>query len=229
LVAAIVRARVERGSAKNLSLRTVFLVRHGESASNAGGVTMPHALIPLTARGHQQAMDLGRMLPAAPTRVLASPFVRATDTAKPYANRTGRAIEPEPLLQEFDMIDPALIAGMDQAQRRPIADAFWQEADPDKRMGDKAETFRAFASRVSSFLANRLPTLPDQTVCFGHGIWIGMAAWQLLGFADVDGQAMRRFRRFQTGLPLPNGVVYRLVELAPGAWALRAAASVKAL
>jgi alpha-ribazole phosphatase len=208
---------------KSQSLRTIFLVRHGESSSNAGGVTMPHALIPLTALGHQQARNLAWHLPAAPALVLASPFVRATDTAKPYANRTGRAIEPEPLLQEFDMIDPALIAGMDQAQRRPVADAVWQAADPDKRMGDQAETFRAFAGRVSSFLANRLPTLPDQTVCFGHGIWIGMAAWQLLGFTAVDSQAMRKFRRFQTGLPLPNGVVYQIVELAPGAWSMRVA------
>ena len=49
-------------------------------------------------------------------------------------------------------------------------------------MGDQAETFRAFAGRVTSFLADRLPALPDSTVCFGHGIWIGIAAWQLLGF-----------------------------------------------
>mgnify|MGYP000978859388 FL=1 len=186
---------------------------------------MPHALIPLTALGRQQAIDLVERLPARPVhpvRVFASPFVRAMDTAKPYAERMGVSVELEPLLQEFDMIDPALIAGMDQAQRRPIADAFWQLADPDKRMGDQAETFRAFAGRVSSFLADRLPSLPDGTVCFGHGIWIGMAAWQLLGFSALDSDAMRQFRRFQNGMPLANGIVYRLVELAPGAWALRA-------
>ena len=183
---------------------------------------MPHAIIPLTALGRQQAIDLVERLPAAPARVLASSFVRAMDTAKPYAERSDVSIELEPLLQEFDMIDPALIAGMDQVQRRPVADAFWQQADPDKRMGDQAETFREFAGRVSSFLADRLPSLPDGTVCFGHGIWIGMAAWQLLGFSVLDGDAMRQFRRFQFGLPLANGVVYRLVELAPGAWVLRA-------
>lgn len=205
-----------------MTLRSVFLVRHGESSANAGGVTMPHALIPLTALGRQQAIDLVERLPAAPARVLASPFVRAMDTAKPYAERSEVSIELEPLLQEFDMIDPALIAGLDQAQRRPVADAYWQQADPDKRMGDQAETFREFAGRVSSFLADRLPSLPDGTVCFGHGIWIGMAAWQLLGLSALDGDAMRQFRRFQTGLPLANGVVYRLAELAPGAWVLRA-------
>jgi len=34
------------------------------------------------------------------------------------------------LLQQFDMVDPVLIAGVDQAQRRSIADAFWKEGDP---------------------------------------------------------------------------------------------------
>ena len=210
-----------------MNLRTIFLVRHGESASNAGGLTLPHALIPLTSLGRQQATDLASVLPLTPSRLLASPFVRAVDTSEPYADRTGKPVELEPLLQEFDMIDPALIAGVNQAQRRPVTDAFWLEADPDKRMGDQAETFRDFAGRVTSFLADRLPTLPDSTVCFGHGIWIGMAAWQLLGFTVVNAQTMRQFRRFQIGLPLPNGVVYRLVELAPGAWALRTFPSIK--
>lgn len=201
--------------------RRIFLVRHGESASNAGGITMPHALIPLTGVGRYQAMELVGCLPASPTRLLASPFLRAMDTARPYAERTGLAIEPEPLLQEFDMIDPALIAGMDQVQRRPIADAHWADGDPDKQLGIQAESFRGFHGRVHRFLDEVAPTLPNGTVCFGHGIWIGMAAWQLLGFTSVDSQTMRQFRRFQSGLPLPNGVVYQLVELAPGAWAMR--------
>ena len=70
------------------------------------------------------------------------------------------------------------------------------------------------------FLDDLAPSLPHGTVCFGHGIWIGMVAWQLLGFS-VDGQGMRQFRRFQSGLPLPNGAVYALRELAVGAWSIR--------
>lgn len=203
--------------------RSILLVRHGQSASNAGGITMAHALIPLTDLGRQQACDLANCLPASPPRILASPFLRAMDTARPYADRVGLPIEPEPLLQEFDMIDPALIAGMDQAQRRPIAHANWAEGDPDKQLGIHAESFRAFHGRVRRFLAHVAPTLPDGTVCFGHGIWIGMSAWQLLGFTSIDDKAMRQFRRFQSGLTLPNGVVYRLSELASGAWSLRMA------
>ena len=70
-------------------------------------------------------------------------------------------------------------------------------------------------------MTDRLPLLPDGTVCFGHGIWIGMVAWKLLGFGADTSDDMRRFRRFQTGLPLPNGAVYALEELAPAQWLLR--------
>jgi broad specificity phosphatase PhoE len=110
-------------------LRSIYLVRHGGSVSNAGGITMPHALIPLTEAGRKQADALSAQLPAQSPRILASPFVRALDTAEPYAKRLQVKIGEEPLLQEFDMVAPVLIAGMDQAQRRPIADAFWKECD----------------------------------------------------------------------------------------------------
>jgi len=86
-------------------LRSIYLVRHGESASNAGGSTMPHALIPLTEAGRNQADELSARRPAQPPRILASPFIRALDTAEPYAKRMQVKIEQVPLLQEFDMVD----------------------------------------------------------------------------------------------------------------------------
>lgn len=36
-------------------LRSIYLVHHGESVSNAGCMTMPHALIPPTEAGRKQA------------------------------------------------------------------------------------------------------------------------------------------------------------------------------
>ena len=203
-------------------LRTIRLVRHGESASNAGGVTMPHADIPLTELGQRHAEALATVLPQAPARVLCSAFLRAQVTAQPYCARVGVRAAVHPLLHEFDAIDPALIAGMTGAQRRPVADAFWAEGDPHKRMGVQAETFAEFADREQTFMADDLPTLPDGSVLFGHGIWIGMVAWRLLGFDPLADGGMRRFRRFQTGLPLPNGAVYQVQELAVGQWRMQA-------
>jgi broad specificity phosphatase PhoE len=143
------------------------------------------------------------------------------DTARPYAEKAGVEVELRPLLHEFDMIDSTLISGMNQSQRRPIADAFWREANPQAKLGDNAESFSTFAGRVTAFITDSLISLPHNTVCFGHGIWIGMLAWQFLGFPVSTSDDMRRFRRFQSGLPLLNGAVYVLRELAPGEWVLR--------
>ncbi len=210
--------------------RTVWLVRHGESTANAGGITMPHADIPLSALGQRQAQAVALLLPAQPAQVWCSHFARAQATAQPYTQRTGVAGQPHPLLHEFDAIDPALIAGMDGAARRPIADAFWAAGDAQRRMGVQAESFAEFAARVDRFMQQDLPALPHASVLFGHGIWFGMLAWRLLGFDALAADGMRRFRRFQQGLPMPNAAVYLLQELAPGQWRLQAdAAALQAL
>ena len=206
-------------------LRSIHLTRHGQSSANAGGVTLPHASIPLTELGQRQAHALAQLLPAQPTRILCSRFSRAQDTASPYTARTSVQPELHPLLHEFDAIDPDLLAGMTGAERKPIAAEFWETGDPHLRKGPQAETFAEFTGRVSRFLAHDLPQLPDGSVLFGHGQWIGMAAWLLLGFDPLAEGGMRRFRRFQMGLPMPNAAVYVLQELAPGQWRLQADAA----
>ena len=195
----------------------LYFVRHGESASNVGGVTMEHAAIPLTPRGVAQAAALAELLPAEPSRVLTSRFLRARDTARPFCERTGRQAEIHPLLHEFEMIDPALLAGMSGEQRRPIADAFWNRADPHERAGPRAETFAEFESRVDDFMGE-LATLPDRCVLFGHGQWLGLLLWKLMGCSATDSRGMRAFRRCQLGLPLSNGVVVVLESAGARQW-----------
>jgi broad specificity phosphatase PhoE len=217
------------------NIKTLHLIRHGESLSNIGGVTMENAVVPMTPLGHTQARALAALLPPDPAGVWTSPFLRAQETARPYGERTGHALQTLPLLHEFETIDPDLLQGMTGAQRKPISDAYWQDCDPDRRMGARAETFREFAQRVQAFCDRDLPTLPDGAVLFGHGMWMGLLAWKLLGFSADDSIGMRAFRRFQAlGLPMPNGAVYRLREAEPGVWrlsvdeaALRAVMAVK--
>jgi broad specificity phosphatase PhoE len=204
------------------TMRTIHFVRHGQSFANVGGVTMEHHAIPLTDIGHRQAEALALMLPQSPTEVWVSPFVRAQDTAKPYCQRVSRKAVTLDGLREFETIDPALLQGMTGEQRKPIVDAYWAKSDPSKRMGKQAETFSEFAARVEAFKALRLPDLPNGTILFGHGMWMGLLCWFLLGFQAEDGMGMKSFRRFQLGLPMPNGAVYRLTEVAAGHWTINA-------
>jgi broad specificity phosphatase PhoE len=134
---------------------------------------MEHALIPLSPRGLAQAACVAELLPAEPALVLVSPYVRARDTARPYCLRVGREAEVHPLLQEFSALDPELLHGMTGEQRRPIADAHWQAADPTVRMGAHADTFLDFDARVGAFMLE-LPGLPDNSILFGHGIWFAL-------------------------------------------------------
>jgi alpha-ribazole phosphatase len=196
-------------------MKTITLVRHGQSTANAGGITMPHGAIPLSALGALHAQVLATLLPSRPSCVLVSAYLRAQQTAQPYCDRIGMPAQIHPLLHEFSAIDPALLEGMDGVQRRPIADAYWQASTPDQRMGAEAETFIEFDQRVADFLS-QLPQLPDGAVLFGHGMWIGMLAWKLLGFSARDSAGMRAFRRFQSGLPMPNGAVYHLRQASMG-------------
>lgn len=198
-------------------MSTLYFVRHGESTANAGGVTMPHAKIPLSSWGLEQAQLLSSLLNIKPARVLTSSYLRARQTASPLCAKADVAPQVHPLLHEFSALDSDLIAGMLGAQRRPIADAYWQVSDPAARHGPQAETFAEFNDRVAGFIAE-LPALPDQTVLFGHGIWFGLLCWLLLGFEAEDSTGMREFRTFQRAMEMPNCAVYSLDSSESGEW-----------
>lgn len=58
-------------------MKTLTFIRHAESVSNAGGVTMPHEAIPLSDLGHLQAQKLAALRSVPPVAVLVSSmFVR---------------------------------------------------------------------------------------------------------------------------------------------------------
>lgn len=202
---------------RGCSMKTITFIRHGQSVANAGGVTMEHGAIPLSELGNAQARALAAMLERSPSQILASSYVRAQETARPFCEKVSMGMQLHPLLHEFSTFDPALLEGMNGAQRQPLVEAYWQEADPARRMGEGAETFAEFDRRVGAFLP-QLQDLPDGTVLFGHGMWMALLIWKLLGFRSSDSLGMKAFRRFQLGLPIPNCAVYHLKEARPGHW-----------
>lgn len=190
-------------------MKTVYLVRHGESEANAGLPTSDPSLIPLTARGQTQAAHVAVALDVRPALVLTSTYLRAADTARPYCDRYGIEAQAHELTHEFVTLDPDLVAGTTGLERLPLIKEYWSVGDPTCRTGSNAEQFLEFAGRVDSF-ARQLAELPDQTVMFGHGMWFAMLIWRTMGFPVDTTQAMKAFRAFQIGLPMPNCCVYEL-------------------
>jgi alpha-ribazole phosphatase len=202
-------------------MKIITFVRHAQSIANAGGVTMENDAIPLSELGKVQSQALASILECKASKIFVSEYSRTHETARPFCEKM--AMEPyiHPLLHEFSTIDPALLVGMTGEQRRPIADAYWQEAVPTKRMGENAETFNEFEQRVEIF-RSELKEIPDGAVLFGHGMWLGMLIWKLLGFSATDSLGMKSFRRFQTGLPMPNCAVYTFMHHSDGHWHIQA-------
>lgn len=202
-------------------MKTFIFIRHAQSTANAGAAALPQAEIPLSELGVQQAFALAPHLPPQPAMVLTSDFLRTKQTSQPYCELVGAPAKANGLLNEFSAVDVALIAGMDAQQRKPIMVEYWNEPSLTKRMGQQADTFAEFVHRVSAFKL-AMHTLPDNTVIFGHGIWLALLVWQCLGFSCSDDKSMHAFRQFQLGLPMSNCAVYRFFETAIGGWQVQA-------
>jgi len=201
-------------------MKIIHLVRHGESAANAGLPTSDPGLIPLTARGHAQAAQLPEMLAIRPSAIVTSEYVRAVDTARPFALRHGVTMTSHALLHEFVTLGPDSVAGTTMLERRPLVDKYWNESSPALRMGSGAETFAEFSQRAANYLP-LLDALPHHTVIFGHGMWFAMLLWRTMNFPVDDHLAMKSFRAFQIGLPMPNCGVYELHGIGDGHWRIR--------
>ncbi|MEJ8847215.1 histidine phosphatase family protein [Variovorax rhizosphaerae] len=202
------------------NMKTIHLVRHGESAANAGLPTSEPELIPLTPRGRAQAAQLAQLLAVRPAAIVTSEYIRAIDTARPLATRHGLDYSRHALLNEFVTLDPASVAGTGTKERRPLIDSYWTQGDPRLRMGPGAETFMEFAQRADDYRP-QLDALPHHTVVFGHGMWFAMLLWRTLNFPVADRLSMKSFRQFQIGLPMPNCAVYELHGPGDGTWRIQ--------
>ena len=189
-------------------MKTLYLIRHAQSEANAGGISKPERDIALSPLGREQAQALVARLPRS-NHVYVSELRRTHETAAPYCRAHGITPQVLPQLNEFSCLAFDRIRGMDGTARRPLADAYWQRADPLECTGAGADSFAAFNQRLSAFLAH-YPQLEDGSLLFGHGIWIGLLAWRLLGFSVETAADMAAFRRFQTGLPMPNTAAWQL-------------------
>ena len=200
----------------------IYLVRHGQSQANAGGMTLENPLVPLTELGELQARAIAPLLPPTRVAIWSSPFKRTLDTAAPYCARMGRIAATHDDLREHETVDTVQLRGSSCEERETVVADYWMKSDPDHRSGPGAETFREFHERVARARLGFLPGLPDGSVIFGHGMWMALLLWQLWGFAAVDCLSMTLFRRFQLGFPTPNTGVYCLSQLTPGRWLVQA-------
>lgn len=187
-----------------------WLVRHGQSTSNAGLPAVGHGEVPLTALGREQAREVARRVGQQPTLLIVSPFLRAEATAEPIRARWPTTPVVTWAIQELTYLSPARCRGTTAEMRRPWAEEYWQRCDPDYRDGPDAESFRAFSGRLSDFHRRLLALDGGFAIAMGHGQFF--RAYQLAletGFA-VTAESMLSYRRNETARPMANGEVIEL-------------------
>lgn len=196
-----------------------WLIRHGESASNAGLPTSSPGATPLTDLGLAQARAFAAAFPEPPDRIVDSPFRRAAQTADPLAARFPDAPRQTWPVQEFTYLRPDLYAGATGEDRRPAVEAYWQRLDPHFVDGPGAESFAQLLDRLAQALA-RLSALPGLSAVFTHGNAMrGLLCLLLPGPAAAradPGRSMALMAALRHGLPIANLAVLRLEFLPDG-------------
>lgn len=187
----------------------VWLIRHGQSESNAGLPSTDWAAIPLTELGRQQADQVAGAFTDPPQLIVTSPYLRARQTAQPTIGRYPGAAVGEWPVQEFSYLAP-LGRATTSHEREPEVRAYWERADP-QLTEPGAESFAGLLGRVTGFLGRLGGQHTGPVAVFSHGIFMRAVAWSLLtGVTEPTPADMRQFRAFTSLYPVPNCGVMEL-------------------
>lgn len=198
--------------------KSVRLIRHAQSAANAGLATTSPDSIPLTELGRSQAQILAAQIVSPPDLIISSPFERAIHTALPLANRYPQVSLEIWAVEEFTYLSPGRLVGTTQAERKPMVDVYWNDGDQVAIDGPGAESFIELLKRAKVMLDRLAASTADNIMVFSHGQFIRAVAWFIrLGEAAGTPENMRLFRELDTKDPLPNCAGYDL-ELREGRW-----------
>jgi len=174
---------------------TIQLIRHAESAGNAGLPTNDPASIPLTGKGHEQAAELAATFTTAPDLIVVSPYLRTLQTAAPLISRFPQAVVEEWAVQEFTYLNPTKYAGTTETQRGNFAQSYWQRCDPHWNDGDGAESFADLIARIDALEVRLRQHVGADVVIFTHGYFIKTLLLRRdIRYVPVDQHLMAAFR-----------------------------------
>lgn len=166
-------------------MKTIIMVRHGQSETNVRKVFTGQLNAPLTEAGREQAMRMAQYLDKYRIdKIYVSSLERAVETAQAIADRQNCPMEKRDELME---INSGLWQGLtftEIAEKHPQTYEVWR-SDIGKATPDGGETCKELYARVTAFLEKVL-TEPEKTVCLVcHAIPIRMMeSFILAGSAD---------------------------------------------
>ena len=165
-------------------MKTIYLVRHGETLANRQGILQGWSNNPLDDTGRKQASALVTRAARVPLDALyTSDLIRTRETAAPLAAARGMEAKALPGLREisFGKWDGHHLREIQEKDPDPLRDIFLKpgqvdlEAEEDLAASQKRgwETFRELVDQME----------PEGTIlCVSHGGLIRLLVCQILGF-----------------------------------------------
>jgi probable phosphoglycerate mutase len=142
---------------------SIILVRHGETAGNAGAVIQKPD-VPLNDRGLAQAVLVAERLSSLGyVHILSSDLLRARMTAAALHRKSGATLEESELLQERNFGD---LRGTPYSELK--TDPFVHDYLPPN--GEDGEMFHARVARAFELVVARRRELPGTLVVVTHGL-----------------------------------------------------------
>jgi len=196
----------------------LWLVRHGQSRSNAGERTSYPAQIALTPLGQEQAAHLASAFEEAPDLIVTSPYLRARQTAEPLRHRFSAVTDETWPVHEFTYLDSSRCSNTSPIERRPMVEEYWRRNDPYHVDGENAESYAELIGRADE-MWERLAEecVGKRVVMVSHAGFIQAAIWsRLYSGQKVSAEGMKHFRHFMICMPMANGAILKVRD--DGEW-----------
>lgn len=192
-------------------MKELRLIRHAESLANAGGATSTPRDIPLSDKGHLQAIALADSITDRPELIILSPYIRTEQTARPMLQRFPDCpVEILPI-QEFTYLSISRCRNTTYEQRKPLVEEYWARCDPNYSDGDQAESLAELIVRARGFLRRVFEMEGELIFVFTHEQFIKAVIWDVLQpEREIDDEFMAAFRKFSTSFAIPNTAVMKM-------------------
>ena len=190
-----------------------YLIRHGESNANAGERTENESKIRLTELGKLQAETTCRtLLNSDITRIVASSYPRAIQTARPLAEKLNIPIEIWPI-HEFSYLDPQVANNTTQQERKKLREEFWGKMSVSWRHSAHTESFSEFLQRIT-WCKEQILATKEITSIFGHGLFYTTMLITLHFPKSTEEEIMQETYRtiYSTASNVRNGQVLKLIH-----------------
>jgi broad specificity phosphatase PhoE len=191
-------------------MNNIWLIRHGESQSNAGEKTTTPEHIGLTTLGELQSQQIANTIIHQPDLVVYTPYVRTQQSSKPIIEKYPGVIHEEWPLQEFTYLNPHQYHNTSRHDRQSSKRIYWSKCDPYYSDGGGAESYYEFLNRIEICL-NRLKTIDGFIIVYTHGHVISSILWYVLNWhLKHNYKNMQHYYNFRQALKIPNGAIIKM-------------------